>query len=511
MTGDERKKQRVVIAGGGTAGWMTAALLARTLGRVLDITLIESDQIGTIGVGEATIPPLLTYNQLAEIDEATFMSKVQATFKLGIEFVNWRDVDHRYIHSFGITGKDHWTAGFQHFWLKGLAEGHARDYGDYCLELRAAEENRFAHLPKLGLNYAYHVDATLYAAFLRQRAEADGVRRVEGKIDHVTTHPQSGDIESVTLADESVHAGDLFIDCTGFRGLLIDQALHVGFEDWSHWLLCDSALAVQTESTEAPIPYTRSTAHGAGWQWRIPLQHRVGNGLVFSSRYMSVDEARETLLANLDGPTITEPFSLRFRTGTRHQHWHKNCVAIGLSAAFVEPLESTAIHLIQRSITRLCRMFPLDGVRQSDVDEFNAQTRFELENIRDFIILHYKVTNRRDTRFWRYCQDMEVPEDLAHRIRLFRETGQVFRKQDELFAENSWIQVMLGQGLMPEGYHPIVDAMQGQELQAFLDHVADNVDRTMRGLPVHADYIRQYCPASPPKDKAMAKPVAGHA
>ncbi len=488
--------KRVVIAGGGTAGWMVAALLSKTMGKVLDISLIESDEIGTVGVGEATIPPLVQYNQLCEISEPEFMAAVQGTFKLGISFENWRDVNEDYIHSFGNTGTDHWSAGFQHIWLSGQRKGLATDYGDYCLELRAAVENKFAHLPKNGLNYAYHIDATLYAKFLRKLSEENGTARIEGKIVKVNTHSESGFITSLTLDSGKQVEGDLFIDCTGFRGLLIEQTLHAGYEDWSHWLPCDSAVAVQTESTGPAIPYTRSIAREAGWQWRIPLQHRVGNGMVYCSRYISDEDARETLLANIEGELLTEPRVIKFRPGQRLKQWSKNCVAIGLASGFLEPLESTSIHLIQRSAVRLMRMFPHNTIEQTDIDEFNRQSRFDIETIRDFIILHYCVTNRTDTPFWNYCRTMDIPETLAHRIEHFRKTGRVFRTHNELFAENSWIQVMLGQGIEPEQYHRVVDVMDDEELDRFLKTIKSNVEKTVSQLPVHEEYINQYCRAA---------------
>ena len=485
--------RKVVIAGGGTAGWMSAALLSRTLGKVLDIRLVESDVIGTVGVGEATIPTLVRFHQLLKVREQEFMAATRATFKLGIGFESWRDVGEDYIHSFGDTGRDHWSAGFQHFWLKGRRCGLAGDFGDYCLELRAALENKFAHIPSPGINYAFHIDATLYARYLRQFSEKLGVRRVEGKIVTVDTHPESGYIESLTLDSGQRLEGDLFIDCTGFHGLLIERTLNTGYEDWSHWLPCNSAVAVQTRSVGPAIPYTRSIAREAGWQWRIPLQHRTGNGIVYCSHFVDDEKARRTLDDNLEGETLTEPRTIRFRPGSRREHWRKNCVAIGLSSGFIEPLESTSIHLIQRGIIRLMQTFPLNGIKQSDIDEFNRQTRFELEHIRDFIVLHYKVTNRRDTPFWRHCRRMEIPDSLSHRIDLFRETGRVFRVPTELFAENSWIQVMLGQGIVPEQYHPVVDVMSDDELDRFLREIKARVDNAVAQLPRHDVYIEQYC------------------
>ena len=487
--------RKIVIAGGGTAGWMAAALLSKTMGKVLDITLIESDEIGTIGVGEATIPPLVRYNRLLDIKEEEFMAATQATFKLGISFENWRDVGENYIHSFGDAGTDHWTAGFQHFWLKSREKGSKVDFGDYCLELKAAKENKFAHLPKQGLNYAFHIDATLYARFLRKFSEKFGVKRVEGRIVEVSTHSESGDVESLTLDSGEKIEGDLFIDCTGFRGLLIEQTLHTGYEDWSHWLPCDSAVAIQTESVIEAIPYTRSIAHESGWQWRIPLQHRTGNGLVFCSRYISDEDAQKLLLKNIVGDHLTQPRVIKFRPGRRLKTWNKNVVALGLASGFLEPLESTSIHLIQRNIIRLMQMFPARGIKQSDINEFNKQSREEIEHIRDFIILHYKVTERQDSPFWKYCRSMSIPDSLTHRIDLFRETGRVFKIPDELFAENSWIQVMLGQGIEPEQYHQVVDVLSDEELKRFMKTIKDRVDRTVAKLPNHQAYIQSYCKA----------------
>jgi tryptophan halogenase len=489
--------RKIVIAGGGTAGWMVAAALSKTLGKVLDIKLIESDEIGTVGVGEATIPPLVSFHRLLDIGEQEFMAATQATFKLGIGFENWRNVNERYIHSFGMTGKDHWTAGFQHFWQKGVSRNLAGDYGDYCLELKAALASKFAHLPRNGMNYAFHIDAGLYAKFLRKFSEGYDTKRIEGKIVEAPVDPKTGFIKSVRLDSGLEIEGDLFIDCTGFRGLLIGNALHVGYEDWSHWLFCDSAVALQTERTGPALPYTRSIARDSGWQWRIPLQHRVGNGMVYCSRYIADDQAKQTLLANIEGKVLTEPRVIKFRPGQRLKTWSRNCVAIGLASGFIEPLESTSIHLIQRGITRLMQMFPSAGIRQSDIDEYNKQTWSEIEYIRDFIVLHYHVTNRDDTPFWRSCRSMEIPPTLAHRINLFRETGRVFRAPNELFAENSWIQVMLGQGIVPQQHHPAADLMGDEELARFLGEIKANVDRTVAQLPAHETYLEQYCKAPP--------------
>ncbi|CAA9531247.1 MAG: Tryptophan halogenase [uncultured Sphingosinicella sp.] len=495
MRSAEQPRRRIVIAGGGTAGWMSAAAIARTMGRAVDVTLIESDAIGTIGVGESTIPPLVTFNRLLGINEAEFMRATQATFKLGILFDNWKEPGHRYFHSFGVTGKDHWSAGFQHFWLYGREKGHEEAYDEYCLELKAALQNRFAHLPDDAMNYAYQLDSGLYAKFLRAMAEKDGTKRIEGKIARVEMDGESGDIAALELEGGTRIEGDLFLDCTGFRALLIEQSLHAGFDDWTHYLPCDSAIAIQTENVGPAVPYTRAMAHDAGWQWRIPLQHRTGNGIVYCSRYLGREAALERLLGNIEGQTLVQPNFLKFAAGARRRQWHRNCVAIGLSGGFMEPLESTAIHLIQRAILRLIRMMPLNEISERDIAEFNEQQHTDMLQIRDFLILHYKATDRRDSAFWRYCQSMEIPDTLAQKIELFRETGRVFRKNEELFAENSWVQVMMGQGITPQAYHPIAEKLRDDELARLLATLRENVSRTVAGLPEHASYVERYCGA----------------
>lgn len=496
---EEQTMRRIVIAGGGTAGWMAAAAIARTLGPVVELTLIESEAIGTIGVGESTIPPLVNYNRLLGINEADFMRATQATFKLGILFDDWKDLGTRYFHSFGLTGKDHWSAGFQHFWLHGRAKGHDAPYEDYCLELAAAVQGKFAHLPDDRLNYAYQLDSGLYARFLRQMAEGDGAKRIEGRIARVELDGDSGDIAALVLDGDRRIEGDIFIDCTGFRALLIEGALHAGFEDWSHWLPCDSAIAIQTPNVGPPMPYTRVMAHDAGWQWRIPLQHRTGNGLVYCSRYLDREPALERLLGNIEGDPLTEPNFLRFTAGTRRRQWYRNCVAIGLSGGFMEPLESTAIHLIQRSVLRFVRMLPAGRVSERDIAEYNDQQMQDMVQIRDFLVCHYKVTNRRDSPFWRHCAAMPIPDTLEQKIELFRETGRVFRRNEELFAENSWVQVMMGQGIEPESYHPIAAKLRDDELDRLLKMLRGQVADVVASLPDHQAYVARYCGAEVPQ------------
>ena len=483
--------RRIVIAGGGTAGWMTAAAFGKTLGRLADIVLVESDAIGTVGVGESTIPPIRTFNNLLGIDEAEFMRETQATFKLGIEFDNWGRIGDRYFHSFGITGKDHWSAGFQHFWLNGRDRGHHQPYADYCLELVAANAAKFAHLPDDVLNYSYQLDSTLYSRFLRRLAEREGVVRQEGKIASVDISGSA--IISLTLESGQKIEGDLFIDCTGFRALLIGAALGAEFEDWTHWLPCDRAIAIQTESVEPAVPYTRAIAQEFGWRWRIPLQHRTGNGIVYCSKWLDDEAALERLLGEIEGETRTKPNFLRFKAGVRPKQWVGNCIAVGLSGGFMEPLESTSIHLIQRAVLRLVRMLPMAEVSERDIAEFNDQQMQDMQQIRDFIVLHYKATERRDTEFWRYVADMPVPDSLTQKIELFRETGRVFRRNEELFQENSWVQVMMGQRILPRSYHPIAAKLTDEEVARFLAMIREGIARTVASMPPHPDYVAHYC------------------
>ncbi len=491
--------QTVVIVGGGTAGWVTAALLIKVLGNALKVRLIESEQIGTVGVGEATIPPILTLNQALGIDEAEFLRETKGTIKLGIEFENWKGRGDCYMHTFGNIGKDFPFCSFHHFWNRGAMEGRDDTLWDYSLNFKAAKQNRFTKLERIekgnlqGLAYAYHFDAGLYAAYLRKFSERLGVVRTEGIIDEVALDAETGFIESVTLQGGERVAGDLFVDCTGFRGLLIEQHLNTGYEDWTHWLPCDRAVAVPCESVTPILPYTRSIAHDAGWQWRIPLQHRIGNGHVYCSKYLSEDEAASLLLANLDGEPLAEPRTLYFRTGRRNQQWRRNCVSIGLASGFLEPLESTSIHLIQSGVIRLLKHFPHAGINASEVDEYNRQSRQEWEYIRDFIILHYHLNERDDSQFWRECRRMEIPESLARRMELFRDTGKIFREQDELFTEIGWQQVMIGQGLVPRDYHPLVDALTKEQLDEFLDNVKGIIDETVPKLPTHEEFLARFC------------------
>ncbi len=500
----EHTLKKILIVGGGTAGWMSAAVLLHSLGRGYQIQLIESDDIGTVGVGEATIPSILKFNALIGIDEDEFMCRTQATFKLGIQFRNWGAQGDSYIHGFGSMGRKTGLVDFHHYWLKAHQAGRVDRMDDYSINLLACEKNRFMRArgdnpgsPLADIRHAFHFDAGLYARYLRAYSENLGVTRTEGKIASVQTDPGNGFVRSVTLEGGDVHEADLFIDCSGFRGLLIEQTLHTGYDDWSHWLPCDSALAVPCESVSPLLPYTRATAHGAGWQWRIPLQSRIGNGHVFSSRFMSQDEATAILLKNLDGPALAEPRLIRFVTGKRKRFWNKNVVAIGLAAGFIEPLESTSIHLIQQGIVRLVELFPSRGFLQADIDEYNQQSATEFEQVRDFIVLHYHATQRQDTAFWNHCRTMEVPATLRRKTELFRANGRFFHQNDELFGETSWVQVMWGQGLRPQGYHPLVDNTADEPTYKMLANVKAVMHAVVDRMPTHEQYIAQHCKAAP--------------
>ena len=480
--------KRVVIAGGGTAGWTVAAALVKNLGPLLAITLVESDAIGTVGVGESTIPTARRFHELIGLDEQAFVRATGASFKLGIAFEDWARVGDRYFHSFGVTGPSTWMADFQHMWLEAREQGFAGELGDYCLELQAAKEGKFQGGRGSPLNYAYHLDATAYGQFLRGIAEPQGVRRVEGKIAEVKVAPDSGFIEALVLESGETVEGDLFIDCTGFRGLLIEGALATGWDDWSHWLPTDSALAVQTEAVGPARPYTRAVAHPAGWQWQIPLQHRVGNGLVYCSRFMSDDEAQALLAERVEGPMLTEPRLIRFKAGSRRKEWHKNCVAIGLASGFVEPLESTSIHLIMIAVTRLMQLFPFGGVNEAVAERYNDVARREIEGIRDFIILHYYL-NERDEPFWQECRSLDIPASLAERIALFREGANAYQAADELFRTDSWVQVMLGQRLTPRSHHAMGQLMSPERLRTALAGAAEKVRQAVARLPAHQAFL----------------------
>jgi tryptophan halogenase len=490
----------IVIVGGGTAGWMTAAALSKVLSKDYTIRLVESDEIGIVGVGEATIPMIKLFNNALELDENDFMRQTKGSYKLGIEFRDWGRIGDNYIHGFGKIGQDLGLVPFYQYWLKMHQAGQAAALDEYSITTWACRHNKFMRAvtdrpnsPLADIAYAYHFDASLYARYLRSYAEGRGVKRIEGKVVDVQLRGEDGFVESIMLEGGERIAGQLFIDCSGFRGLLIEQALKTGYVDWTQWLPCDRAMAVPCASNGPITPYTRSTAREAGWQWRIPLQHRVGNGYVFSSRFISEDEAAAKLLANLEGEALADPRPLRFVTGKRRKFWNKNVVAVGLASGFMEPLESTSIHMIQSSIARLTAFFPHAGFDQADIDEYNVHTDFEYDRIRDFLILHYNATERDDTPFWNHCRTMEIPESLRKRYELFRSNGRVFRENNEMFAEASWVQVMLGQRIEPRSYHALVDVYPEQKITDYLAGIREVIGNCVNAMPTHAAFIARHC------------------
>ena len=496
--------KNIVIVGGGTAGWMAASALSRLkAGNDVNVTLIESEQIGTVGVGEATIPPFVDFNRLLEIDEREMLARTQGTFKLGIQFVNWGKQGDSYIHPFGNYGYEIDGVSFHHVWHRFQQSGDPRPIQVFNLETLAAHFGKFARtqdyqredLPPM--NYAYHIDATRYAGFLREYAEKRGVVRREGRVADVTLNGENGFVQSVTMDDDDVIAGDLFVDCSGFRGLLIEQALKTGYDDWSNFLPCNRAVALPCARDDGgpPPPFTRATAHSAGWQWQVPLQHRNGNGHVYCSEYMEDNEAHDILVANMAGKPQADPNFLRFGTGRRKKFWNKNVVALGLAAGFMEPLESTSIHLINTGINKLVALASLDGITQAQEDAFNRLTGKEYERIRDFLILHYKATSRDDSEFWNYCRTMAVPDSLTEKMELFKLNGQIFREDDELFTETSWAAVMMGQGLQMNGHNPMADAIKTPSLKSEFDEIEKSIRYLVQHMPTHQDYLAKYCPA----------------
>ncbi|MBV8604351.1 MAG: tryptophan 7-halogenase [Pelomonas sp.] len=494
--------RRIVIVGGGTAGWMAAAAFAKLLGPAYTIRLVESDEIGTVGVGEATIPYLGDFNAALGIDENDFLRATQGTFKLGIEFVDWARLGDRYTHGFGQIAPEIGALSFHHYWLRLRRHGDLRPLGRFSLNVMAASQARFTRsrrdLPNSPLGHiahAFHFDAGLYARYLRRYAEQRGVQRVEGKVVEVRQQAD-GDIASVQLASGEAVEGDFFLDCSGLRGLLIERTLKAGYDDWRDWLPCDRAVAVPCASVQPLLPLTRATARRAGWQWRIPLQHRIGNGHVFSSRFMSEDEATAVLLGGLDGEPLAEPRCIPFVPGQRKRFWIGNCVALGLAAGFFEPIESTNIHLIQTAIMRIVALFPRARMESADIDEYNAQTALEYERIRDFVILHYHATERDDAPFWTHCREMAIPATLAHRLALFRASGRLFHDGRELFSASSWLQVLIGQRVEPRGYHPLVDAMALPQVEQIANGIEELIARCVASMPAHADYIAAHCAAA---------------
>jgi tryptophan halogenase len=502
----QKNVRDIVIVGGGTAGWMTAAALSKVLKNSCTIRLIESDEIATIGVGEATIPPITAFNDALGIDENELLKATQGTFKLGIEFVNWGRLGDSYIHAFGRYPSGLPTGAFHAYWQKLSGLGRARDLANYSINSVAARAAKMLRpvsdmpgSPLGDIATAFHFDASLYARFLRRFSEKLGVIRIEGKITGAVLREPDGFIDCVVMDGGEKIAGDFFIDCSGMRGLLIEQFLHTGFEDWSAWLPCDRAIAVPCESGGQFQPLTRSTAHTAGWQWRIPLQHRIGNGHVYSSKYMGDEDALSVLLANLDGKALADPRYIRYVPGKRKKVWNKNCLSIGLSSGFLEPLESTSIHLIQTAISRLMKIFPDRRFNQVEIDAFNAESDLEYQQIRDFLILHYKLNQRDDSPFWNYCRNMQIPETLQHKISLYASSGRILPKDKELFDVKSWLEVMHGQGLRATGYDPLVDVSDTQEIADTFTNIHSVIEKCVSIMPSHAEFVAKNCASIPLK------------
>ena len=498
----ENRIEKIVIVGGGTAGWMTAAALSKVLGTdYAKITLIESDSIGIVGVGEATIPQIGTFNRMLGIDEDEFVRRTKGSFKLGIEFVDWTRLGHSYFHPFGHYGVDMEGLSFHAFWQRLNQSGTAAGLEEYSLMATAAKQNRFmrpfdaGQSPLSEIAYAFHFDAGLYSLYLRSLAEDRGVVRREGLVVDIHQRAENGFIESVEMDDGERVEGDLFIDCSGFRGLLIEQTLKTGFVDWSEWLPCNRALAVPCESVPEITPYTRSTARTSGCQLRIPLQHRIVNGHVYCSEYISDDEATAILLDNLDGEPLADPRPIKFTTGHRKKYWNKNCVAIGLSSGFLEPLESTSIWMIQSGISRLLTNFPGKDFSQVVIDRYNRVLTEETTYIRDFLILHYKATERNDSPFWDYCRNMDIPERLDEKLRLFHDNGRTFRENDELFNDTSWYAVMTGQCAKPTGYDPVTELLTLDETERRLEQIRGAIRNSADYMTDHNKFIKENCAA----------------
>ncbi len=498
----DNRVRDVVIVGGGTAGWMAAASLSQYFPEhSLSITLVESSAIGTVGVGEATIPAIRDYYRSLGIDELELMRATQATVKLGIELEDWARIGHSFMHPFGLFGAPARDVPFHQYWLKLKQLGDPAELAEYSLAIALARECRFTRphprpeSPLAVFDWALHFDAASFAGYLRSYSQARGVARIDAKVVDATLRAEDGFIESITLEDGTRLRGDLFIDCSGFRGLLIEEALKSGYEDWTHWLPCDRAVAIPCASAGPFTPFTRATALEAGWQWRIPLQHRIGNGYVFCSRFIDEDNAAERLIRNLEGERLAQPNVLRFTSGVRKQIWNKNCVALGLAAGFLEPLESTSISLIETGIEKLRRLFPDKSFDPALAEEFNRTSRLELERIRDFLIVHYRFSRRDDSEFWRHCRALPLPEPLAHKIELFKKRGHFVRYEWETFLDPSWLAMYAGFEVWPERYDPIADYFPTEELRRTLAGMRESILNAARSAPTHAEFIARHCAA----------------
>jgi len=496
MSARKDTKVRVVVLGGGTAGWMTAAALRRLLDGLVEVHLIESEDIGIVGVGEATLPHIRGFVERLGIDEAAFMKATHATFKLGIDFRDFGRIGETYVHPFGSFGEEVAGVGFHHYWLELQRQGLAEPLGNYSLAVAAALANKFrppaqdASLAST-YGYAYQFDATLFGPFMREFGLGIGVKRTEGKVVEIKRNAKSGDVTKLKLEDGREIAGDLFVDCSGFRSLMLGSTLGEEWEDWSPWLPCDRAAAMPCEHTTEEIePYTRASAKSAGWQWRIPLQHRIGNGYVFSSAFISEDEACAALVANVEGKQLADPRVLRFRAGRRKHSWSHNVIGVGLASGFLEPLESTSIYLAQMAITYLIELFPLDGkIDPKDRDEFNRLVDMEYDRVRDFLILHYHATTRDDSEFWNHVRTMEVPDTLAGKMELWRETARVEKYADGLFYDASWIAVYLGQGVVPERYDPRVALPDPARISRAMGSLRTAIDGEVSAMPGHREFL----------------------
>ncbi|MDG2140815.1 MAG: tryptophan 7-halogenase [Gammaproteobacteria bacterium] len=497
---DTNNIKNFVVVGGGTSGWMTAAALGRVIGTEnCTVTLIESDEIGTVGVGEATIPPIVEFNKLLGINADEMLRETQGTFKLGIEFINWGRIGDAYMHPFGVFGRTIMNVSFWHYWKKAYDLGLSPGLDAYSLNWAASKKNKFlrsanvANSPLAKIPHAYHFDATLYAQFLRKFSTNLGVNRIEGRVEHVKQNPDSGFITGVTLQGGKLIEGDFFFDCTGFRGLMIEQTLKTGYEDWSCYLPCNSAQALPTEAITPKHPYTKSIAHSDGWQWRIPLQHRTGNGIVYSTDFTSDENAHKTLMANLPSAAIGDPNQLRFLTGKRKQAWNKNCLAIGLASGFMEPLESTSIHLVQSAIMRFFSLLPRKTEFKTEMDRFNSSVDEEFRSVRDFLILHYKATKRDDSELWNYCRNMPVPDSLQDKLELYKSGSWLERNKQELFGVDSWLAVLDGQHVKARNYSPLVDRITDEKLKSILSDTRIVLEQCTTAMPKHEDFIKEHC------------------
>ncbi|NIJ20886.1 tryptophan halogenase [Sphingomonas naasensis] len=506
--------RKVCIVGGGTAGWIAAAVMAHHFkGKLFEIELVESDDIGTIGVGESTIPPFMELIARLDINEQDFVRATQASFKLGIEFEDWHRKGESYFHPFGAIGQQVELSDFYQCWLKAKHAGQPFELMDFAPAAAMARDGRFmlpfkAHkTPIGGAAYALHVDAKRVAQFLRAHAEERGVKRTEGIVSDVRLDDR-GFVDTLTLNDGREVSADFFIDCSGFRALLIGKALGVGYEDWSEWLFCDRAIAAQTQNVGAPRPYTLAQAQDYGWRWRIPLQHRTGNGHVFCSEFLSDDEATRILLDQVEGEVVAGPMVVPFKTGVRDKIWHKNVLSLGLASGFIEPLESTAIHLVYRGMDFFFRYLPDRNCDPRLAAEYNRRMTADYVEIRDFIVLHYCATQRDDTPFWRKCRDMTLPDSLRERIELFRTSGVLREGLDELFRAVSWQSVLEGMGIHPASYHPLVDRIDEAWLFDAMDKVRSQLGQVVATLPTHQEFIDAHCRADAVDLGQPARPAA---